>query len=350
MIFICNFNKKIKKMTKEALREDKTCLNCGGKVEKRFCPQCGQENTETRKSFHHLFTHFIEDLVHYDSGFWKTMKYLLFYPAKLTKEYLSGRRQSFVLPVKLYIFVSFITFFLSGFVLNPDDLNFKEKNSALKVKPRFENENLTSSSDKDTLSNSNTFFKKNTYGWISNYKTIRQLDSVQNSLPAKQKMSKLEYWLKKKVVNIAEHNTIQEASEKSILLFKQNLPKVLFLYMPMFAFWLWLFHGKKRWYYFDHGIFTLHYFSFLLLLTSLLIISEWIFNYFDNLFIDILLGLTRTAYILWPIIYFYKAHKTFYEERTFTSFVKSSILFIINNICLFVIMMVYLIYVFISIH
>jgi hypothetical protein len=30
--------------------------------------------------------------------------------------------------------------------------------------------------------------------------------------------------------------------------------------MPIF--FLWLFHNKKRWYYFDHGIFTLHYFSF----------------------------------------------------------------------------------------
>jgi hypothetical protein len=30
--------------------------------------------------------------------------------------------------------------------------------------------------------------------------------------------------------------------------------------MPIFAF-SWLFHNKKR-YYFDHGIFTLHYFSF----------------------------------------------------------------------------------------
>jgi hypothetical protein len=34
--------------------------------------------------------------------------------------------------------------------------------------------------------------------------------------------------------------------------------------MPIFASLLWLFI-TKRWYYFDHGIFTLHYFSLFLL-------------------------------------------------------------------------------------
>ena len=57
-----------------------------------------------------------------------------------------------------------------------------------------------------------------------------------------------------------------EIIEKFISSFTHNLPKVLFVFMPIFAFFLWLFHNKKRWYYFDHGIFTLHYFSFLLLI------------------------------------------------------------------------------------
>ncbi|WP_313029343.1 hypothetical protein [Soonwooa sp.] len=43
-----------------------------------------------------------------------------------------------------------------------------------------------------------------------------------------------------------------------------NLPKALFIYLPIFAFFLWIFHNKKKWWYFDHDIFTLHYFSFLL--------------------------------------------------------------------------------------
>ena len=64
-------------MSHGKLREDTTCQNCGDEVKVRFCPSCGQENTETKKSFHYLFTHFLEDLVHYDNSFWKAIKYLL---------------------------------------------------------------------------------------------------------------------------------------------------------------------------------------------------------------------------------------------------------------------------------
>lgn len=334
-------------MSRGPLREDKTCLNCGTFVEERFCPQCGQENTETRKSFHYLFTHFVEDLVHYDSSFWKTIKYLLFYPAKLTREYLSGRRQRFVVPVKLYIFISFITFFLSGLVINEKNIAFGDKNATFKVTKSTDEAkvNLWKSTDsipKEAQGYNNNWMDE--YGWFGKYKTVKAFDSAQTLLPDKDKLSKIEYWYIKKMVNVAEHNTFRQAFDKSLLHFKQNLPKVLFLYLPIFAFLLWIFHGKKRWYYFDHGIFTLHYFSFMLLLTCLLILSEWIQSYSDLILFEVLKGIIRIAYFSWLIIYFYKAHKRFYGESKFISFLKSSTLFFINFIVLWVVLVVYILY------
>ena len=84
---------------------------------------CGQENAESRKSFHYLFTHFVEDFTHYDNAFWKTIQYLLFRPSRLTREYLSGKRKKYVAPVKLYIFISFITFLMIS--LFPANINEK---------------------------------------------------------------------------------------------------------------------------------------------------------------------------------------------------------------------------------
>lgn len=333
-------------MSKGKLREDKTCLNCGTFVEERFCPHCGQENIETRKSFHYLFTHFVEDLVHYDSGFWKTMKYLLFYPARLTREYLSGRRQSFVIPVKLYIFISFVTFFISGFFLNDIKIN-NDTGISSRV---GSGTNKVILHKKDSLPKAEKLLKDEEHRWFFGCKSVRELDSTQNSLPENKKMGKIKYWLTKKGVSIAEHNTLVEASNKFILLFKQNIPKTLFLYMPLFAFSLWLFHGKKRWYYFDHGIFTLHYFSFLLLLTTLFIISEWILNHTDFILCNILQGIIRTAYFLWPIIYFYKAHKRLYGEGKFVSFVKSTLLLLLNLILILFVLISMMIYTVLSIH
>ena len=333
-------------MSNNTLREYKTCLNCGTFVEERFCPHCGQENTQTRKSFHYLFTHFAEDLVHYDSSFWKTMKYLLFYPAKLTKEYLSGRRMAFVAPVKLYIFISFITFFLAGFVLNPNAINTED--APVKITQSQNKDNIKTWSNSDTIGQ-NRILLDEKYGWYNGYKNIRHLDSLENTLPANKRMNKTQYWITKKIVAVSENNTPKQAFTKALQSFKQNLPKVLFLYMPVFAFWLWLLHGKKRWYYFDHGIFTLHFFSFLLLTTSLFIILEWLLSFSDFFILvlfRILLGIT---FFIWPIVYFFKAHKRMYGETGFVSFIKCSLMFWINFFLITLFLTLYSVYSFISI-
>jgi len=124
-------------MSKSPLRKDKTCLNCYYVVENRFCPNCGQENTDTRKTFYHLFVHFFEDLTHYENAFWKTIKNLLLKPAALTKEYLSGKRLSYLAPVRLYIFISFVTFFIIAIFPNETDSDFININKNDKNKPGF---------------------------------------------------------------------------------------------------------------------------------------------------------------------------------------------------------------------
>jgi len=333
-------------MSKNTIREDKTCLNCGTFVEERFCPQCGQENTETRKSFHYLFTHFVEDLVHYDSGFWKTMKYLLFYPAKLTREYLSGRRKAFVVPVKLYIFISFITFFLAGFFFDPHTIG--KEDSSFTVSQAKNKDNIKTWINNDTIEKKKITVEEK-YGWYGNYKNVRQLDSIENSLPAAKKMSKTQYWITRRMVSIAENNTPKEAFVKALQSFKQNLSKVLLLYMPVFTFWLWLFHEKKRWYYFDHGIFTLHYFSFLLLTSSLFIILEWLLSFSDFILFVILKIALGITFFVWPIIYFFKAHKRMYGETAFVSFLKCSLMFWINFMLVILFLSLYSVYSFISV-
>ena len=243
-------------MSKEHLRNDNECANCGYTVDIEYCSKCGQKNTETRQPFHHLFTHFIEDLTHYDGAFWKTIKHLMFRPGRLTIEYLQGKRQTYVPPVKLYIFISFVTFFIISIMPVEDD----EKN--IKV-------NGTEAVDEEDVEiiNGRTFT------------SVAELEKYQDSLPEDQKINKIDYYVNKASLRANEKNI---SDSMMIDALANTLPKVLFLYMPIFAFWLWLFHGKKRWYFFDHGIFTLHYFSFLLIsvtLYLLLIASMDLFEY-----------------------------------------------------------------------
>ncbi|WP_290791684.1 DUF3667 domain-containing protein [Flavihumibacter sp. UBA7668] len=95
-------------------RAEKDCLNCGTQVEGRFCQNCGQENIIARESFWSLVTHFVYDITHFDSKFFGTMKVLLTKPGRLSIDYIQGKRNSQLHPIRMYVFTSaffFIIFF-----------------------------------------------------------------------------------------------------------------------------------------------------------------------------------------------------------------------------------------------
>ncbi|MGH2665228.1 DUF3667 domain-containing protein [Flavobacterium sp.] len=319
-------------MGKHALRNDMTCLNCHHVVEKRFCPNCGQENKHTKESFHFLFTHFFEDFTHYEGSFWKTIKYLLFYPAKLTNEYLSGKRQAYVQPVKLYIFISFITFFLLS-VLSTSENNKEETVKA---------------GAKDT---SVTEIKSSSQKIIGRFKSVAAFDSIQKTLPEEEKARGVEIWIGRKIAAINEHNTREEFKEKFTESISHNLPKVIFLFMPLFAFTIWLFHNKKRWYYYEHGVFTLHYFSMILLSFTVFTLLCWILGFVENVIAtEDIIPLLGTIIFFWCIFYFFRSHSRFYRESKLVSRIKSSFILFINFIFMGLFLILLLAYSILSVH
>jgi hypothetical protein len=337
-------------MSHSPIRKDKTCLNCRHVVEQKFCPNCGQENTDSRKTFHHLFIHFFEDLTHYENAFWKTIKNLLFKPSTLTKEYLSGKRLSYLAPVRLYIFISFITFLLIAMFPNKvsENLSKSENDITSNLIKQEKKEEAKDSHDKNYLE-SKTMKQVN-----KNYfrlKTMKEIDSIQKYGKESEKLSDFQYWVYEKAAHVTEHNTKREIIEKFIESFIHNIPKILFIIMPFFAFFLWIFHSKKRWYYFDHGIFTLHYFSFLLLMFLILFIVQKLFGLFgENSPLAIIANIINFVGIIWMCYYFYPAHHRFYGESRFVSFVKSVILFFINSFFILFLLVFYMLYIFINLH
>src|ERR1700759_3514210 len=91
-------------MSTHHYRKDKTCLNCAAEVPEKYCSRCGQPNTEPKESFWQLVGHFFEDITHFDSKVFQTLKYLIVRPGFLTKEYMAGHRMRYLKPVRLYGF------------------------------------------------------------------------------------------------------------------------------------------------------------------------------------------------------------------------------------------------------
>lgn len=332
-------------MSHSPIRKDKTCLNCRHVVEQKYCPNCGQENTDSRKTFHHLFIHFFEDLTHYENAFWKTIRNLLLKPSTLTKEYLSGKRLSYLAPVRLYIFISFVTFLLIA--LFPSHISEDLTKGEKEISSNFEKveKKEKKSWDEKSYLKSKTLDKS-----YFKLKTMKEIDSVQKYGKEEDKLNQFQYWIYEKAVHVTETNTKKQIIEKFIESFVHNLPKVLFVIMPFFAFFLWIFHSKKRWYYFDHGIFTLHYFSFLLLVFLILFCLERIALLINSTFINTIVNIITFAGVLWAFYYFFPAHHRFYGESRIVSFIKSIILFFINFFFTLFLLTFYMLYTFINLH
>jgi hypothetical protein len=354
-------------VAKEPIRLNKTCQNCEQLVEERFCPNCGQENIETRVSFHHIFKHFLEDLTHYDNKFWKSIFYLLLKPASLSIAYINGKRLHFLNPFRLYIFISFITFLtLSlfsnkiGVEISPSPEKKKEQTNvitidSLHIKDKSI-EGLTkigviSQDNNDTIKKILSGTDKiNSEGIVKlGFKKIDKLDSIKKTSSNQLEENTAENWFLNKWESISKEHTAEANINDFSKSFSTNFQKVLFLYMPVFAFILWLFHDRKRWFYFDHGIFTLHYFSFLLLM-SLLIFGLNKLEYLAS--ISPVLGWIqfslKTVAYLYMLYYFFPAHRLFYGDKFILSFFKSSIVFIINIVVFATIMVVFSLYTYLN--
>lgn len=340
------------KSNKHKIREDKSCLNCGAFVDKRFCPKCGQENKESRESFFLLIWEFFSDFVHFDSSFWKTTKYLLFSPAKLSLEYMAGKRKSYVAPVKLYIFVSFLAFFVPILLpttnesssvekIDTDSIAYVKLANTKVLEQRIDSLNSTFVGEKDKATRRS--FKSvdlNEYGQIS---SVAQLDSVHNSKGEGEKVSLGKYYFWKSLVIAAGNLGDERNREKAREFMTHNLPKVLFVYMPLFAFFMWLFNLNRRKFYFDSGIFTLHFFSFMLIIITIYNILAYVFDTwvgYNGL------GILLPVMLLYTLFYFFRANRIFYAEKRWIANIKALLFVFINNILMVIITVLYVLFVF----
>lgn len=357
------------------IREDKTCLNCGHEVEGQFCSNCGQKNIEPRQPFYYLFTHFIEDLVHYDGKFWRTIHYLLFKPGQLTTAYLAGKRQQFVAPVKLYIFISFVTFVIlslssqNGKPNKNDDILNEETTSTInedygtdsttnfKIIDKIDSLLIEipdtlhfNPSPKDTTNNNHVKLDLKDNSIILDFDNLQQFDSTyQIKSPRFHTYSRpiIKKYFELKEQGITGHILLNNIRNS----FTHTLPKGIFLYLPIFAFLLWIFHNKKKWWYFDHGIFTLHYFSFLLVVTIImLLISNLTQGVNLNSTINYIINILSFIFLIYSILYFYYAHNNVYKIGKRKSFAMGILMFILNSFGLIIMLLIILYTSFLFLH
>lgn len=88
------------------------CLNCGAVLAGEYCHICGQRDIDPRASLWHVLGEFAQESLELDGRLPRTLLPFLFRPGYLAHEFLEGRRARYTSPVRLYVFIALVSFFL----------------------------------------------------------------------------------------------------------------------------------------------------------------------------------------------------------------------------------------------
>jgi hypothetical protein len=102
--------------------DESACLNCGTALVGRHCHQCGQA-AHVHKTLSAFFHDLLHGVFHFEGKVWRTLPLLAWRPGQLTREYIDGRRASYVSPIALFLFVVFLTFAVFNMLGSPIAFN-----------------------------------------------------------------------------------------------------------------------------------------------------------------------------------------------------------------------------------
>jgi hypothetical protein len=248
----------------------KVCVSCQSVVTGKFCSVCGEKVIDPEKDFRvsKFLEQTIDGFTHLDTKIFASFLALIFKPGVLSKAYIEGRRVAYMKPIQLFFVASLIFYFVFPHSTAYISQSF-QLDHGLKNKNRIEN--------------------------------LFQYDAMKN-LREKADASQ-------KAISdvIAEFHS--KAADRS--------KGFLFLIIPFFAFFLWIFFLKYNRFYVVHLIFALHSFSFFLLwdLLYLNILKFLKFPGMDDVLLMPLIGIF--------VLYLYLAVRKFYEQKIIFSFLKT---------------------------
>ena len=97
------------------------CTNCSEPLpgQADFCPVCGQSIKVITRPWREVFGELLKDLFDIDGRMLLSVRLLMTRPGFLSKEYINGRRLSYTSPVRMYLIISLVFFFVLPLIL-PD--------------------------------------------------------------------------------------------------------------------------------------------------------------------------------------------------------------------------------------
>lgn len=292
------------------------CSNCLTAVQGAFCAHCGQKHHAVLRHFSQVISEFFTDILNFDNKLLGTLKPLLFRPGMLSEEYFANRRMRYVSPLKLYFFLSVITFFLvqQSVEYNVDADNLIQLNTDETDKPDTEKlaantpntDKPTTKPAKDSALAEGLEFNFNGKPWHAKTNPIHS-DGLPNAINTllNERLSRLDTVLKSKGWKQQIIHSLLSA-----------VPQALLLMLPFFAILLKLVYWFQNRLYMEHLIVALHNHSFLLMYILCIVVANQLGIWWGESMTWLQSVIDAINSLLWIVlpVYYFLSLKRVYQQ------------------------------------
>lgn len=240
------------------------CANCETELQGPFCHACGQLAEDMHKSIVRLAIESIESFFHFDGRLWRTLPNLALRPGRLTRDYLNGRRAPQIPPFRMFLVVLIVVFFV-GHWARPDAADLVNVNPEAKTADTATIEReLAARPDLDPR------LRGQILDGVKSAETIADGGDVASAKIEIDDATEASEWITTRLA------AIQKDPERFLLILEIWAHRVAVLALPVSAILLTLlFAFQRRFYVFDHLVFSMHSLTFqVLLLTAILSLTK----------------------------------------------------------------------------
>lgn len=299
------------------------CDNCGANVPGRFCGTCGQRLEPPVHSLWHFIGVAAEDVTHADSRLWRTLAALLFMPGLLTREFLEGRRARYLPPVRLYLVLSVVFFVvLSATGHTPDEARVTPETRAGLAEARQAAQQARAAGA--PLVVIATPVAAGATPAASAKPATPPAHTTYSALEGDQEHCKLIRYdgpWQATLQPLLMRSCMQAAQDHGRSLvqsFLHNLPRAMFLFLPLLAGVMMLLYWHPRHYYVEHLLFWVHNHAFAFLVVLLAVGLSALLPFAAPLF-----GWVTALYIAW---YLYRSMRVMYGQGRMRTVAKLGVL------------------------
>lgn len=236
--------------SKHTLPVGTPCPNCGVKLEGPWCYACGQLGEDFHRSALKLVLEAVYETFDLDGRIWRTLPDLLVRPGRLTRAYLDGHRVPQIPPLRLFL-VALVLVFLVG-INRPGTIpaNFPVSNPAEAINKIQGMKEMSPEDKRETIND------------IKQAQAEIAAEEAKNPSAKTGSSRKLGWaqWLRAHIVNAVAH---QDAFWQALQTWAERLAVLM---LPIAAVLLSiLFVFQRRFFLFDHIVFSMHSLTFLFL-------------------------------------------------------------------------------------